>query len=98
VGVSALAINALATWRLTRLFGVDKITEGTRDRITETALRYGVGVKALYLLDCPYCLSIYAAGVVILLNRLPLGKTVVRLLAMSAVGGELSNRLDLWTE
>lgn len=76
--------------------GVDKITEGLRDRLAEVSLKYGVGSKALYLLDCPYCLSIYAAGIVVILNRLPLGKSIVYLLAMSAVAGETSKRLDSW--
>lgn len=94
-----LAVDILATWRLTRLFGVDKITEASRDELVGFAIgfRYAkVGQKFLQLMDCPYCLSIWAAGTVLLLKRLPLGKTVVRLLALSAVAGEASSRLDSW--
>jgi len=54
--------------------------------------------KFLQLMDCPYCLSVWAAGVVLVLNHVPMGKMVVRLLAMSAVAGELSSRLDSWDE
>lgn len=91
-----LTVDILAAWRLTRLFGVDTITEPMRDKTAEFVSLYGVGQKVLQLLDCPYCLSIWAAGTVLVLKRLPLGKTVVRLLALSAVAGEVSSRLDSW--
>ena len=94
-----LTIDVLAAWRLTRLFGTDKITEALRDDLVGIVLGFKttrLTRKFLELMDCPYCLSIWAAGTVLILKRLPMGKTVVRLLAMSAVAGELSSRLDSW--
>lgn len=44
-------------------------------------------------LDCPYCVSVWAALAVLVLRGLRLG-WVVRLLAISAVAGEVSARLD----
>ena len=101
LGVTDLLIDTLAAWRLTRLAGTDKITEAQRDHLVEFIMGFGptrLGGKALQLMDCPYCLSVWAAGLVIVLKHLPLGKSVVRLLAISAVAGELSNRLDSWSE
>jgi hypothetical protein len=81
------------------LLGTDKITEASRDRLVEFVIGFKAAKfsqKLLQLMDCPYCLSIWAAGLVIVAKRLPFGKTVVRLLALSAVAGEASNRLDSW--
>jgi len=100
VGVD-LVVDVLATWRLTRLFGTDKLTEALRDDMVGLALGFKatkITRKFLQLMDCPYCLSVWAAGVVLVLNHVPMGKMVVRLLAMSAVAGELSSRLDSWDE
>ena len=96
-----LAIDILATWRLTRLLGTDKLTEALRDDMIGFALGFKatrITRKFLQLMDCPYCLSVWAAGAILVLNHLPGGKLLVRLLAMSAVAGELSSRLDSWNE
>jgi hypothetical protein len=50
--------------------------------------------KLAALLECPYCLSMWAALVVAVASRLPLGRTIIRLLAVSAAAGELSARID----
>jgi hypothetical protein len=47
--------------------------------------------KLTTLLECPHCLGVWAAGAVVLLRRLRLG-WLVRVLAISAVGGELARR------
>jgi hypothetical protein len=49
--------------------------------------------KLATLVECPYCLSIYAAGLVLVLRRLRCG-WLVRLLAVSALAGEVAAEID----
>lgn len=85
--------NCLATWRLVRLVRTDSITEEARSRLL-LAAGFAPKLRILTkLIDCPYCLSVWAAGVVLLLRALRL-HWLVRLLAASAVAGELAARLD----
>lgn len=49
--------------------------------------------KLSQLMECPYCLGIWAAALVLLMRRLRLG-WLVRLLAVAAVAGEIAAQLD----
>jgi len=53
-----LVIDVLATRRITRLLVEDEITRPLREKIG----RYHA--KAGYLVTCPYCVSVWAGGVV----------------------------------
>lgn len=76
-----------ATWRIVRLVRSDKVTQGLRDRARV------VDGKLSQLIECPYCLGVWAATLVLLMRRLHLG-WLVRLLAVAAVAGELAAQLD----
>ena len=53
-----LVVDALATYRLTRLVTTDRITASARARIG------GLHPTLAYLVSCNYCTSVYAAAVV----------------------------------
>lgn len=95
-------IDVAATVRLTRLVTEDELTRELR----ESAL---VGIDALahshpllaskleYLLDCPWCVSIYAGAALFALRRLnPTFASIVSgALAASLVAGVLRERVDI---
>jgi hypothetical protein len=104
-----LAEDVLAAHRLTRLITRDALLEGVRVRIQEhekrtkdavgVRERYGHDVAAVggplgYLVNCPYCASIYvAAGVSLARSVAPLWwRRAARVLATSAVVSFLSER------
>lgn len=77
-------VDVAAAWRLTRLVTRDALTEGLRDRVQTwerqrtdlptTARRYGqeiadMGGPLAYLLNCPYCVSVWVALGVALARR-----------------------------
>lgn len=85
-----LVVDVLATWRLVRLVQRDTITRAPRQAVllwatnpTPDGTRAQAGWVA-DLLDCPWCLAVWAALVVRLLPR-----WVRRLLAVAAVAGAL---------
>ena len=103
------AVDAAAVYRLTKLVVDDALTEGLRERITAASRRrmdephvarvYGpsvaeAGGPAAYLVQCPWCASVWLAAGVVLARRafpLPWG-LAARGLSMSAITGWLSER------
>ena len=88
-----LAVDALATFRLTKLVIDDYITEPLRERIFN---RFGEpgDSKISYLVTCPWCVGIYT-GAIVALGRMIAPKTwsvAARALALSAVTGLLAER------
>jgi hypothetical protein len=57
-----VALDLLATQRITRLVAEDKITEPIREWVWET--HPPSETKLGYFLTCPHCISIWAAGAV----------------------------------
>lgn len=91
--IGDLAVDALASYRLTKLIRHDKITQPLRDFVNE---RHGSPEhsKLAYLVDCPWCLSLYF-GVTLALarRRAPRASGVLaRGLAISALTGLLAER------
>jgi uncharacterized membrane protein len=90
--LEALILIALAAYRLTRLIGVDTITEGLRDRIAQASFnmehphRQRVAQFATGAIDCPHCLSVWAAGLVALIWLIPVvGPALVLVGAVAGV-------------
>ena len=89
-----IVFDLLATYRLTTLIKDDKITEDIRRVVFD---KYGEpsgedSHKVSYLLNCPWCLSIYfGAMAVVVGSRWPrLWKPVSKALSYSAVTGLLA--------
>ncbi len=60
--------EALAVDRLTRLLIEDEITRPARERFQRWALDGDHG-SLLYLSSCPHCISLWAAGAILLAPR-----------------------------
>jgi hypothetical protein len=86
------ALDALATYRLTRLVIEDEVTAPLRDA---AYARLKPGGKLAYLLSCPWCVSIWAGGALSVLRAAsPRAANVVSTaLAASAVTGVLYEKL-----
>lgn len=83
-------VDGLAVYRLTRLVQEDSLLDGPRDRALD---RWGHR-KAVELLTCPYCASVWLALAVVAARAAlprPWG-AAARVLAFSAVAGLLSER------
>lgn len=61
-----LVIRTAAAWRLTRLVVDDEITRELRDAV---AAKHGHGSKLTYLVNCPYCVSVWAGLIAAVLPR-----------------------------
>lgn len=88
-----LAIDVLATYRITKLVLEDEILSGPRDKLLA---KYPPNeTKFGYLLTCPWCVSVWAGmGVVGLRMVAPkIGEVVSSGLAASALTGEAYERL-----
>lgn len=87
-----LAIDALATYRLTKLIRDDKIFEDLRNKVFEH--HPPETTKTGYLLTCPWCLSIYFGSAVALGRIVAPSKwrIVARALALSALTGIMVER------
>jgi hypothetical protein len=83
--------EALATYRLTRLIVRDGILHAPRERVFLWAYRVKDGraahPKIAELIGCAWCVSIWAALVVLVLRRWAWGRALIRLLALSAAAG-----------
>lgn len=77
-----LPVQALACYRLARLVTQDEITRGPRTRLADW-LEAHHAAKAAYLMECAFCVGVWAAFAVLLLNRHRAGRWVVRALAIS---------------
>jgi hypothetical protein len=74
-----LAVDILATARLTRLVVDDELTAPARDYVQGR----WPSTKLAYLVTCPYCMSIWTGVVVVGLGRSPVARGVKRTLALS---------------
>jgi len=93
-----LTVDLLATYRLTTLIKDDKITEDLRGLVFS---RFGDpqdehSHKVSYLMNCPWCLSVYFAAAAVAARQLKprAWSPVARVLALSALTGLLSRALD----
>lgn len=90
-----LAVDALASFRLTKLIRDDFITEPLRRVLRENAGEPDES-KVAYLMQCPWCMSVYF-GFALALARLrwPRATSVAsHALAVSALTGLLATRAD----
>jgi hypothetical protein len=91
-------IDALATYRATKLVIDDEITADLRDKAYEQLYRLPdrTRQKVRYLLSCPWCVSIWAAAFLVGLRILApdLATYLNTLLAASAVTGIVYTRID----
>jgi len=91
-GALALAVDALATYRLTRLVVEDEITAPIRNRVWER--HDPADSKIGYLLTCPWCVSIWAGAAVVTARHIAPAtwEPVARMLTASAVSGMIASR------
>ena len=88
----ALAVDALATFRLTRLVIEDEITSPIREAVWK---RYDVSdTKIGYFLTCPWCVSIWVGAGVVAARRIAPSawEPVAAVFAGSAVTGMIASR------
>lgn len=81
-----MILEALATQRLTQLVVKDEITRPVRELVTNWADRHPPETlpdRLGYLVDCPACASVWAAGAVMVLRRFPAGRWIIGVLALS---------------
>lgn len=79
-------VGALAVARLTSLITEDEITEPIRSRVTEWSDRYPEGSvpdRLGYLVSCQRCVSVWAAGGVLVASYFRPTRPLVRILAAS---------------
>lgn len=92
-----IAVDALATYRLTKLVIDDYITNDLRQKAFQelAKLPSPLARKAEYLLTCPWCVGIWAASFLIGLRLIApsLAEYLNSLLAASAVTGILYERM-----
>ena len=88
-----LLILALATFRLSRLITTDYITEPFRNFVWK---RFPPNTQLGYLLTCTWCMSIWFASLITICYTIVPTATLVPclILALSAVAGLISNKLD----
>ncbi|NYJ01620.1 hypothetical protein HNR19_002318 [Nocardioides thalensis] len=90
-----MIIDALACYRLVKLVRDDRITQPVRQAVID---RQGPPEKSKvsYLLDCPWCLSVYFGAVLTLgRRRWRTGvDALARTLALSAAAGLATQYLD----
>lgn len=101
-----LVCDAAAVYRLAVLLSKDKITDWLREGLRSSGWtsaggeRHGTDARAARwlheLVICPWCVSIWLAGVVVVLTRFIPGawQYVAMLLALSAAAGFLGERTD----
>lgn len=92
-------VDALAVARVTRLINEDRIPfGGVRDAILARAARDGGGLgsesKLAELVTCPWCMSMWVAGGVLVARRSRFWRPLALVLAMSEVAGLLAT----WSE
>lgn len=82
----SLALDIVATYRLTKLVMEDKIAEDFRDYIYE---KFPRDSKISYFIGCPWCVSIWAAAVIVVVRKLSpeAADAVSTILAASAATG-----------
>ena len=92
-----ILLNSLATYRLTRLVIQDEITAELRAKAFEQIAKLPdpLATKLTFLLTCPWCVGIWAAGAILVLRKTSpeLAEFITGLLAASAVAGVISERV-----
>jgi len=103
VKATTLAVDVAATYRLTRLVIADEITSDLRNRalleIDRLPEKYNyLAEKLEYMLDCPWCVSVWAGAVIFTLRRVnpELADLISGLLAASLVSGALHENEYRW--
>ena len=87
-----LVVDALATFRLTRLVVEDEIAAPIREAVWK---KYDVtDSKIGYLLTCPWCVSFWVGAGVVAAHQIAPDqwKPVARVFAMSALTGMIASR------
>lgn len=89
--------TALATYRLTKLVIDDEITQELRMKAYQEIdkLPPKLANKLSYFLGCPWCVSIWAAGFLVLLKKVApnLHELLTTILSASAVTGIIASRV-----
>jgi hypothetical protein len=95
--LARLAVTGLATYRATKLVIDDEVTRELREWVTDRLMKVDTAAarKVLYLIQCPWCVSIWTAGGLLLLRRRhpDAYELLAGVLAASAVTGILSERV-----
>jgi len=79
-------VMAAAVARLTRLVTDDEIARPIRDAVMAWAEKPGAGglrQRAGYLVDCPWCVSMWAGGAVLFASRFKSGRWLTKAGALS---------------
>lgn len=85
----------LAARRLTQLITEDEITKPLREAILQWGERHKEGSwqdRLAYLVSCPACTSVWAAGVILVASRTPYARHLVKVLAVS----QATLAVDAW--
>jgi hypothetical protein len=85
-------VMAAATARLTRLVTDDEIARPIRDAVMAWAEKPGAGglrKRAGYLVDCPWCVSMWAGGAVLFASRFKSGRWLTKAGALSMAAAML---------
>jgi hypothetical protein len=94
--VKDVLVGGLATYRVTKLVIDDEIFREPREKVLSALMKDGspLAMKAYYLLTCPWCVSIWAAGGLLLLKKTSPGlyEVLASVLASSALTGVLAER------
>jgi len=80
-------VLALATQRLTQLVVEDEITKPLRIAVSRWAAgaeEFSFRERVDFALNCGACASVYAGAAVLLADRFPAGRVLVRVLSASA--------------
>ena len=90
-------MDALAVARVTRLINEDRVPFGpVRDAILARASRdeggLGSSSRLAELITCPWCMSMWVAGGVLVVRRTRAWRTLALVLAASEVAGLLAER------
>lgn len=88
--MTALAVDALAAFRLTRLVTTDTILDGPRGRVLDALDDRGPrAARVADGLTCSWCVGVWAAGAVLMLRQVSpkVGGALVDLLAVAAGAG-----------
>jgi len=103
VKATTALVDVAATYRLTRLIIADEITTEARDKALEGIDRLQkkhpkLAEKLEYMLDCPWCVSVWAGAVIFTLRRVnpELADLISGLLAASLVSGALHENEYRW--
>lgn len=81
-------VTVLATARLTRLISEDEITRPLRKRVGK------LHSEVDYLVNCRYCVGVWAAAGVLLMQKHPVGRVACRVLAVAGAANLVQRGWD----